>query len=112
MDNLKGAADKLYEVVSVKYHASRPGFRIAELTITPTQKIPWHRHSAVQDAFYVLEGHLLILLGDPKEEVRLLPGHTFSVRAGRPHLVANAGETNATFLVLQGIGEYDFIPLD
>jgi hypothetical protein len=25
--------------------------------------------------------------------------------------VTNAGQTSATFLVLQGIGEYDFVPL-
>jgi hypothetical protein len=29
----------------------------------------------------------------------------------RPHLVTNAGDVSATFLVLQGIGEYDFVPL-
>ena len=46
----------------------------------------------------------------PKEEVRPSPGETYSVRPRRPHLVTNAGET-ATFLVLQGIGEYDFVPL-
>ena len=34
-----------------------------------------------------------------------------SVAPKRPHLVVNAGETSATFLVLQGIGEYDFVPL-
>jgi hypothetical protein len=44
--------------------------------------------------------------------VTLLPGTTCSVRPGRPHLVTNGGESNATFLVLQGIGEYDFIALD
>ena len=31
--------------------------------------------------------------------------------AGRPHLVTNAGEGSLTFLVLQGIGEYDYVPL-
>jgi hypothetical protein len=31
--------------------------------------------------------------------------------ARRPHLVTNGGNTSATFLVLQGIGEYDFVPL-
>jgi hypothetical protein len=46
-----------------------------------------------------------------EEDVRLKPSETYSVRAGRPHLVTNAGKTSATFLVLQGIGEYDFIPL-
>ena len=43
-------------------------------------------------------------------DVRLKPSETYSVRAGRPHLVTT-GKTSATFLVLQGIGEYDFIPL-
>jgi hypothetical protein len=29
----------------------------------------------------------------------------------RPQLVANAGDTSAVFLVLQGMGEHDFVPL-
>jgi hypothetical protein len=33
------------------------------------------------------------------------------VAAKRPHLVTNGGDGSATFLVLQGIGEYDFVPL-
>lgn len=111
MDNPKSAANVLYDVASLRHHASRPGFRIAELTITPTQKVPWHYHSKVQDTFYVLDGKLRIFLRDPKEEVILLPGETYSVRPGRPHLVTNGCETLATFLVLQGIGEYDFVPL-
>jgi quercetin dioxygenase-like cupin family protein len=91
--------------------AARPGFRITELQISKTQKVPWHYHSNVQDTFYVLEGELRIFLQDPKEEVRLTPGETYSARPRRPHLVTNAGEKSATFLVLQGIGEYDFVPL-
>jgi mannose-6-phosphate isomerase-like protein (cupin superfamily) len=65
----------------------------------------------VQDHFYVVEGTLRIFLQDPKEEVRLAPGQTYSVAPGRPHLVTNGGDTSATFLVLQGIGEYDYVPL-
>ena len=101
----------LYEVEQRAYHAQRPGFRIAELRISPTQKVPWHYHNNVQDAFYVIEGQLRIFLRDPKEEVRLGPGETYSVRPRRPHLVTNAGASSATFLVLQGIGEYDYVPL-
>jgi quercetin dioxygenase-like cupin family protein len=59
----------------------------------------------------VIEGQLRLFLREPKEEIRLRPGDTYSVRARRPHLVANGGDASATFLVLQGIGEYDFIPL-
>ena len=111
MDRPNSAANNLYEVTSLTHHLMRPRFRITELTISSTQKVPWHRHSKVQDTFYVLEGHLRIFLQEPKEDVALAPGQTFSVRTGRPHLVTNGGDTSATFLVLQGIGEYDFIPL-
>ncbi len=100
-----------FEVERRAFHAERPGFRISELQISPTQKVPWHYHNNVQDAFYVLEGEIRIFLREPKEDVRLRPGDTYSVAPGRPHLVTNGGDQAATFLVLQGIGEYDFIPL-
>jgi quercetin dioxygenase-like cupin family protein len=104
-------ASALYEVERRAYHAARPGFRIAELQISPTQKVPWHYHSNVHDTFYVVEGTIRIFLQQPKEEVRLTQGQTFSVPPKRPHLVTNAGDASAVFLVLQGIGEYDFVPL-
>jgi len=110
---MKGIKDPsaLLDVDKQTYYAARPGFRIAELTISPTQKVPWHYHSNVQDTFYVIEGELRIFLRDPKEEVHLAPAETYAVRPGRPHLVTNGGAVSATFLVLQGIGEYDFMPL-
>ena len=104
-------ASALYEVERRACHAERPGFRISELQISKTQKVPWHYHSNVQDTFYVLEGRIRIFLQDPKEDVTLAPGETYSVRPRRAHLVMNAGERSATFLILQGIGEYDFVPL-
>jgi quercetin dioxygenase-like cupin family protein len=109
----KGVKDSsgLYEVERRARHAERPGFRISELQISATQQVPWHYHSNIQDTFYVLEGTLRLFLRDPKEEVRLGPGETYVVHPGRPHLVTNGGKTSATFLVLQGIGEYDYVPL-
>lgn len=110
MEGLKDASH-LYEVERRAYHAERPGFRISELQISQTPKVPWHYHKNIQDTFYVLEGRIRLFLRDPKEEVLLEPGQTYSVRPRRPHLVTNAGQASATFLVLQGIGEYDFVPL-
>jgi len=104
-------ASHLYEVERRAHHAQRPGFRINELTISPKQKVPWHYHNNIRDTFYVLEGEIRIFLRDPKEEVRLAPGETYSVPPRRPHLVTNGGQASATFLVLQGLGEYDFVPL-
>ena len=104
-------ASPLYEVERRAEHAARPGFRITELQISRTQKVPWHYHNNVQDTFYVLQGSIRIFMQDPKENVTLKPGETYSVPPRRPHLVTNAGEGSATFLVLQGLGEYDFVPL-
>jgi quercetin dioxygenase-like cupin family protein len=110
MEPLKDASHS-YEVERRERHAERPGFRISELQLSPEQKVPWHYHNNVQDTFYVIEGCIRLFLREPSEEVRLGPGETFSVRPRRPHLVINGGETSATFLVLQGIGEYDYVPL-
>ena len=78
MEPLKDASD-LYEVERRAHHAE-PGFRIAELQISPTQTVPWHYHTNIQDTFYVIEGHLRLFLRDPKQEVRLGSGDTYSVR--------------------------------
>jgi hypothetical protein len=40
-------ASHLYEIERRAYHLERPGFRISELQLTPTQTVPWHRHSNV-----------------------------------------------------------------
>lgn len=110
MEPLKDASH-LYEVERRASHAERPGFRISELQISPTQKVPWHFHSNIQDTFYIIEGHIKLFLREPVEEVRLGPGDTYCVRARRPHLIANGGDCSVTFLLLQGIGEYDYVPL-
>jgi mannose-6-phosphate isomerase-like protein (cupin superfamily) len=110
MGSLKDASH-LYEVERRVLHAERPGFRINELQISPVQQVPWHAHSNIQDTFYVIEGRIRVFLRDPEEQVPLGPGETYTVRPRRPHLVANDGNRSATFLVLQGIGEYDFVPL-
>ena len=104
-------ASHLYEVERRARHAERPGFRISELQLSPTQTVPWHYHTSVSDTFYVLEGEMRLFLQNPKQDVRLGVGESFVAIAGRPHLVTNAGKTSLTFLILQGVGEYDYVPL-
>ena len=104
-------ASQLYEVERRAEHAARPGFRIMELQLSPAQKVPWHSHTNTSDTFYVLDGQLRLFMQDPKEEVSLKPGEVYVVRPARPHLVTNAGAKSLTFLVLQGVGEYDYVPL-
>ena len=104
-------ASHLYEVERRARHAERPGFRVSELQISPTQQVPWHFHSNISDTFYVLEGSIRLFIREPKEEVVLKVGESYKVAARRPHLVVNGGDRSATFLILQGVGEYDYVPL-
>lgn len=104
-------ASHLYEVERRARHLVRPGFHISELQLSPTQKVPWHYHNNISDTFYVLDGEMRLFLQNPKEEVRLKPGETYTAAPKRPHLVTNAGKSSLTFLVLQGMGEYDYVPL-
>src|SRR5437879_7799732 len=73
----------LCEVERRAEHAAWPGFRITEIQLSKTQKVPWHYHNNVQDTFYVLNGNLRLFLRDPKEEIRLAPGDTYSVKPRR-----------------------------
>lgn len=104
-------ATHLYAVERRARHLERPGFRISELQLSSTQTVPWHAHSEIGDTFYVLDGAMRLFLRDPEEALDLKPGGSFAVAPGRPHLVTNAGQTSLTFLVLQGVGKYDYIPL-
>lgn len=92
-------------------HLKREDIRIQEITLTSDQQVPWHYHSEIRDTFLVLEGEMTLYLQNPKESVSLSPGDSFVVEVGRPHLVANGGQDRARFLVLQGVGDYDYVPL-
>jgi mannose-6-phosphate isomerase-like protein (cupin superfamily) len=81
------------------------------MQIGPTQTIPWQYHTESQHTFYVVSGSIHIRMRATDEQVVLAPGRSCVVRAGRPHSVENAGGTWAVFLILQGIGEHDFVPL-
>lgn len=104
-------ASHLYEVERRVYYAERLGFRIGELQLSPTQKVPWHFHNNIDDTFYVLNGRVRLFLRDPHEEVQLGPGDSYRVKAKRPHLVTNDGSISTTFFILQGVGEYDYVPV-
>ena len=104
-------ASHVYPVERRARHAERPGFRINELQLSPAQEVPWHLHTRVRDTLYVIAGTVRVFLRDPDEEIVLGPADSLAIAPGRAHRVTNAGDASATFLALQGIGEYDFVPL-
>ncbi|MEM7283713.1 MAG: cupin domain-containing protein, partial [Pseudomonadota bacterium] len=82
-------ANHLYEAEHRAEHLVRPGFRIHELKLSPSQSVPWHYHNHIRDTFYVLEGEITLYLRDPKDNMVLKVGDSYQVEAKRPHLVRN-----------------------
>ena len=105
-------ATGLYPVKRRARHAEREGFRISEIALDAGQNVPWHYHTNIADTFYVLNGVIAIALRGPEEQIQLERGETYTVVPGREHEVTVAEGADAAFLIMQGFGQYDFVPTE
>jgi quercetin dioxygenase-like cupin family protein len=78
-------------------------------TLAPGETIPWHFHSAVTDSYFVLEGRLSIETRAPTERQLLAAGGTYRIPPKTAHLIANRSDADTRFLLVQGVGPYDFL---
>ncbi len=69
----------------------------------------WHHHSVVDDYFVCLKGCLRVETRDGAPPEVLAPGETCRIVAGRVHRAGNGGNSPAEYLLVQGVGPYDFI---
>ena len=82
-------------------------------TLAPGEKIPWHYHRQSTDHYFVLEGTLTVTTREFGEETRTVGiGGAHSVAPGTAHLIVNEGPSDCRFLLLQGVGAYDWIKTD
>ncbi|MEK6600736.1 MAG: cupin domain-containing protein, partial [Candidatus Binatota bacterium] len=72
------------------------------------EALPWHYHSEVTDYVFALDGEIEIQLRSPDETVTLTPGKKWEVPTGRIHRVVNMCREKTKYLLIQGIGKYDF----
>ncbi len=86
-----------------------PDVRVAEFALAPGDGQPWHRHSEITDTFYGLEGLTEIEIREPARRQILRPGEKFSVPPSAVHRARNAHDATSRYLLIQGVGTYDFI---
>ena len=101
-----------YELEERELVAESDGLRVQVLTVGPGQRVPWHRHSVVTDTFFCLEGPMVLELREPDAVLELEAGDRASAPPGRPHTVAGKDGGRCRFAIVQGVGEYDYVPLD
>ena len=85
--------------------------RVRMLALGAGQSVPWHYHSNITDTFFCMEGPMQVTTRNPDQAHVLQPGGTFAVAPGVPHLVAGVDDGPCRFIVVQGVGVYDFVPV-
>ena len=99
-----------YEIEGRELVAKAPGLRVQVLTVGPGQCVPWHKHTRITDTFFCLAGPMLVELRAPEETVPLETGGQFAVLPGRPHRVTSSNDERCRFVIVQGVGVYDYLP--
>lgn len=81
-------------------------------TLGPGDVIDWHRHNEVTCWYVCLQGLLRVETRNPDRYDLVQPGSIASVALATSHHVSNLGDGYCRFLLLQGIGKYDLLPVD
>ncbi len=70
----------------------------------------WHHHSVVSDFVVCLNGAVAVETKNPEQTKDLLPGQRYRIEPMQAHCVKNTAAQASEYLLVQGIGSYDFIP--
>lgn len=105
------AAAKLYSVKDITTLISSPQVQVRQFTLAPGEEVPWHLHTKVVDTAVCLRGPVRVEMRKPGLdviEVMLEAAENQPVPLNTPHRVQNPTDHDVMFLLVQGVGEYDF----
>ncbi len=110
MNNAKGCAmaSPAYTVKAIETIAEGSDLRARQYTLAPGEVIPWHYHSSVTDWYFCLAGTLRVETRAPRADERLTAGGRYAIPPKTAHRISNGGGEDCRFLLLQGVGVYDF----
>jgi len=97
-----------YKVKRVEPVVKGGDVQVRVFTLAPGEVIPWHSHSEIADHFFVLAGELTVETRAPDRWLTLGVGERHEIAAGNIHQTSNHAATDCRFLLIQGIGKYDF----
>lgn len=98
-----------YPIAGREIVAEGTDLRVSVLTLDRGQCVPWHYHSEIADSFVCLEGPMVVETRAPRNHYRLLPGERCAVPAKTAHYVHGENDGACKFMVIQGVGVYDFV---
>ena len=98
----------ILDIADFETVAETPVLRVVRLTLAPDDKVPWHWHTNVDDHFICVRGEIQVETRAPKAVHRLAPGAEAVVPAKTAHEVTNPTGDTSQFLIIQGMGAYDY----
>lgn len=98
-----------YQVKKISVITKGADVLVREYVLDPGESIPWHHHTQVSDHYYSLEGAVLIETRAPDARRELNPGEAHIVLPPTAHHVSNSSDKPCRFLLIQGVGKYDFV---
>ncbi len=72
---------------------------------------PWHYHTEITDTFVCLEGPMVVEMRALRNNYLLTPGQRCPVPPRTAHHVHRKAHGPCKFLIVQGVGVYDFVPV-
>ena len=102
-------ADAPYTLKDIETIAAGSDVRARLYTLAPGEVIPWHYHTTVTDWYFCLAGRLRVETQVPRVDERLALGGSYKIPPKTAHRISNGGNReDCRFLLLQGVGVYDF----
>lgn len=85
--------------------------RAVMLTLAAGECVPWHCHSDISDTFFCLDGPMIVETRAPRTLKELAIGGSYVVPPRTAHYVHGKDNGPCRFLLLQGVGVYDNVPV-
>ena len=98
-----------YTIAGHELVAEGADLRVQVLTLVASQCVPWHYHTEISDSFVCLEGPTVVETRATRHVYRLLPGERCAVPPKTAHYVHGEADGACKFLIVQGVGVYDFV---
>ena len=101
-----------YQVKSVEPVVVGTDIQVRVFTLADGDVIPWHYHSESTDHYFVLRGQLTIETRSSDHRHRLSIGERLKIPPGTAHRISNESTSECQFLLVQGVGRYDWHKAD
>ena len=104
--------DERYAIEDRQLIAETADLRVQILTLADGEEVPWHYHTAVTDTFTCLEGPMVVRTKSADGNHELQVGDSATVAPNTAHQVAGKNGGRCRFVIVQGVGAYDYIPIE